>query len=214
MGKGAETRDAILRHAIGLASVVGLEGLTIGGLAKELAISKSGLIAHFGTKEALQLSVLQAAAGMFGNRIIVPAQRAEPGEARLRVLFENWLRWTRLPELPGGCIFDSASAELDDRPGICRYFLARIQKDWLKNLEAAVTEAIEAGQFRANIDASQVAFDIIAIHQGFHFFDRLLRDATAEVRARAAFNFLVLRARQRGPAEGEEGGEEEGAGDT
>lgn len=102
MAKGDETRSAILRTAIGVASVKGLEGLTIGGLAKQMGLSKSGLIAHFGAKEALQLAVLQAAAAMFANRVIFPARRAPEGIGQFRALFDNWIKWARSPELPGG----------------------------------------------------------------------------------------------------------------
>ena len=202
MAKGDETRNAILRKAIGVASVSGLDGLTIGGLAKEMGLSKSGLIAHFGTKEALQLSVLQASAGMFANRVIVPARREAAGEPKLRAYFDNWIRWSHSAELPGGCLFTAASIELDDKPGICRYFLAKVQKEWAGALESAAQEAVENGDFRTNLDAGQVAFGMISILHGLHHYERLFRDRAAEPRARAAFESLIVRARK--PA-GEDG---------
>ena len=195
MAKGDETRNAILRKAIGVASVNGLDGLTIGGLAKEMGLSKSGLIAHFGTKEALQLSVLQAAAAMFGNRVIVPAGNAPEGIAQLRALFDNWLKWARSPELPGGCIFIAANIDLDDKPGICRYYLNKMQKEWVGAIETAVRNAVQIGEFRDNLDPAQVAFGTLSIQQGFHLYDRLFRDRNAEIRARAAFESLIIRAR-------------------
>ncbi len=210
MAKGDDTRNAILRTAIGVASVSGLEGLTIGALAKEMGLSKSGLIAHFGTKEALQLAVLQAAAAMFANRVMIPARRQPDGEEKLRAYFDNWIRWSHAAELPGGCLFTSVSMELDDRPGICRYYLAKVQKEWAGALEGAAIEAVKAGQFRENLDAAQVAFGIISILQGLHLYERLFRDRVAEPRARAAFESLMARAQR--PEEEEE--EAEGAVET
>ncbi len=196
MAKGDDTRNAILRTAIGVASVSGLEGLTIGALAKEMGLSKSGLIAHFGTKEALQLAVLQAAAAMFANRVMIPARRQPDGEEKLRAYFDRWIDWSHAAELPGGCLFTSVSMELDDRPGICRYYLAKVQKEWAGALEGAAVEAVKAGQFRQNLDAAQVAFGTISILQGLHLYERLFRDPVAEPRARAAFESLMARAQR------------------
>ena len=147
MAKGAETRDAILRRAISLASVVGLEGLTIGGLASEMGLSKSGLIAHFGTKETLQLSVLQSAAQLFANRVVIPARREPAGEARVRAQFNKWLEWPTSQELPGGCLFVTATTEFDDRPGVLRFFLNKVQKEWIDVVQGAVREAKELSEF-------------------------------------------------------------------
>jgi AcrR family transcriptional regulator len=195
MAKGAQTRDAILRRAVSLASVVGLEGLTIGGLASEMGLSKSGLISHFGTKETLQLAVLQAAATMFGARVVVPARRAPAGEPRVRALFEKWLEWPTSSDLPGGCPFVTATAELDDRPGVCRVFLTRVQREWFGVIQQAVREAKETGHFRRELDPMQFAFDMYAIFNAFHGFASLMNDRSAEGRARAAFEGLVRRAR-------------------
>ena len=196
MAKGDDTRNAILRTAVSKASVEGLEGLTIGGLAKEMGLSKSGLIAHFGTKEGLQLGVLQAGAAMFANRIIRPARNADPGEPRLRSYFESWIKWSHAPELPGGCLFISATIDLDDRPGICRYFLAKVQKEWVDALEGAALEARDNGQFRENLDPGQVAFGMTGIMHSIHLYERLFRDRAAEARGRAAFESLMQRSRR------------------
>ena len=153
MAKGAETRDAILRRAVSLASVVGLEGLTIDGLASEMGLSKSGLIAHFGTKESLQLSVLQSAAQLFANRVVIPARREPAGEARVRALFNKWLEWPTSQDLPGGCLFVTATTELDDRPGGLRFFLNKVQKEWIDVIQGAVGEAKELGEFGAKLDS-------------------------------------------------------------
>jgi AcrR family transcriptional regulator len=196
MAKGDDTRNAILRTAVSKASVEGLEGLTIGGLAKEMGLSKSGLIAHFGTKEGLQLGVLQAAAAIFANRVIRPARKAEAGEPRLRAYFDNWVKWSKAPELPGGCLFISATIDLDDRPGICRYFLAKVQKEWIDALEGAALEARTNGQFRENLDPAQIAFGMTGIMHSIHLYERLFRDRAAEIRGRAAFDSLMNRARR------------------
>ena len=195
MRKGAKTREAILERAVSIASRHGLTGLTIGGLAKELELSKSGLIAHFGTKEALDLAVLQAGAALFSNNVLVPASQSEPGEARVRALFDGWLRYANLKQLPGGDLFFAATAELDDRPGVCRYYLARVQKDWLQSIDNATREAMAEGHFRDSLDPPQISFNIVSILHGYHVYSRLLNDPLAKRRAVAAFEALLARAR-------------------
>tara|TARA_A100001037_G_scaffold226116_1_gene204065 strand:- start:13893 stop:14579 length:687 start_codon:yes stop_codon:yes gene_type:complete len=195
MAKGAETRDAILRRAVSLASVVGLEGLTIGGLANEMGLSKSGLIAHFGTKETLQLSILQAAAQMFASRVVVPARREPAGEARVRALFDRWLEWPASQDLPGGCPFVTATIEFDDRPGVLRFFVNKVQKEWVDVVQQAAREAKDSGDFVPELDVTQFAFNMFAIFQAFHSYASLMNDRTAEGRARASFEGLVRRAK-------------------
>ncbi|MBM3508114.1 MAG: TetR/AcrR family transcriptional regulator, partial [Alphaproteobacteria bacterium] len=198
--KGARTREPILERAVAIASRDGLEGLTIGGLAKDLDLSKSGLIAHFGTKEALDLAALQTAAALFGNTVIVPAARVAAGEPRLRALFDGWFRYANLKQMPGGDIFLSAATELDDKPGVCRYYVARVHKDWITAIESATREAKNGGQFRDDLDPTQIAFNILAILQAYNTFHRLLNASNAEARARAAFESLMARARAEGLA--------------
>src|SRR3954447_26417659 len=123
MSKGEETRERILDWAFRAASRDGLEGLTIGALAAELGLSKSGLFAHFGSKEDLQLAVLAEATRRFENVVLRPAFRAPRGEARVRQVFENWLRWLSDPGSPGGCVFLAAAVELDDQDGRPRDYL-------------------------------------------------------------------------------------------
>ena len=118
--KGERTRDAILRHALALATRIGLEGVTIGRLAEDLRISKSGLFAHFGSKESLQIEMLRLAGARMVDEVVRPALAISRGEPRLRALFERWLQWESSPSLPGGCPFVTASFELDDRPGPVR----------------------------------------------------------------------------------------------
>src|SRR5216110_1068336 len=116
MSKGERTKTAILEHATGLASQVGLTGLTIGVLADDLDLSKSGLFAHFQSKEALQLQVLEFAAERFVATVVRPALSTPRGEPRVRAMFENWLKWPKESALPGGCFFVAAAVELDDQP--------------------------------------------------------------------------------------------------
>src|SRR2546422_9839250 len=120
MRKGANTRNAILTHATGLASQVGLTGLTIGALADHLRLSKSGLFAHFRSKEALQIQVLEHAAASFVEAVVRPALQQPRGEPRMRALFERWLEWEQAEALPGGGVFVAAAREVDGRPGTSR----------------------------------------------------------------------------------------------
>jgi AcrR family transcriptional regulator len=195
VAKGAETRDRILDRAVSLASRDGLGGLTIGTLASELGLSKSGLFAHFGSKEDLQLEVLRAASARFVDAVLRPAFRAPRGEPRLRSLFEHWMRWATDPALPGGCILVAATAELDDHEGRPRDFLSATQRQLDETLTRSVRMAMEAGHFRADLDAEQLAFELHSIFLGYHHTKRLLRDPRAEKRGRVAFERLVADAR-------------------
>lgn len=195
MGKGELTRQAILEHAVGLASQVGLDGLTIGRLAEDLDLSKSGLFAHFRSKEALQLQALTLAAERFTEIVIRPALAAPRGEPRVRALFNRWLEWPRAFPQPGGCLFVAASAELDDKPGPARDLLVRLQKDWLDVIAGAVRIAVAEGDFKKGVDPEQFAFDTYGIMLVGHFSSRLLREPKAWDRARRAFSSLLAAAR-------------------
>ncbi len=197
MSKGDETRQAILDRAVGLASAVGLEGLTIGRLAGELDLSKSGLFAHFQSKEALQVQVLEAAAARFVEVVLKPALGAPRGEPRVRALFERWLAWPKAVPQPGGCLFVAASIELDDKPGPARDLLVRLQQDWLDVIAVAVRTAIAEGHFRKSTDAEQFAFELYGTMLMCHHASRLLRDPKALGRARRAFENLLAAARAR-----------------
>ncbi|HEX5760680.1 MAG TPA: TetR/AcrR family transcriptional regulator [Thermoanaerobaculia bacterium] len=191
MGKGAETKERILEQAVGLASRDGLDGLSIGGLATELGLSKSGLFAHFGSKEELQLQVLQAAVERFREVVVRPGLAAPRGEPRIRVFFERWLDWDAGRSLPGGCILIAAATELDDRPGPQRELLVRAQRDWFDALAKAARIAVEEGHFRADLDAEQFAFQLYGIVLGYHHSKRLLRDPRAPEHARGAYQRLI-----------------------
>jgi AcrR family transcriptional regulator len=195
MGKGAETRDRILDQAVRLASRDGLEGLTIGTLSTELGLSKSGLFAHFGSKDELQLQVLQAAVERFQETVIRPALAIPRGEPRLRAVFENWLAWENSPAMPGGCILTVAAVEFDDRPGPQRDFLRQAHRHRFEFIAKGTRMAIEAGHFRKDLDAEQFSFDVAAIVLGYHHLHRLLQDARAGERAHAAFERLLAGSR-------------------
>jgi AcrR family transcriptional regulator len=195
MGKGEETRDAILERALALASRIGLDGLTIGTLADELGLSKSGLFAHFRSKEALVVQLLERAADKFTEVVVKPALAAPKGEPRVRALFERFLRWPELVPQPGGCVFVQASVELDDQPGAARDVLARLWKQRLELVAGAVRRAIDAGHFHAKVDPEQFAFEMDGIGLAWHHASRLLRDPRATKRAHQAFEKLLASAR-------------------
>jgi AcrR family transcriptional regulator len=169
-----------------LASVEGLEGLTIGRLAAETHMSKSGLFAHFGSKEDLQLATVDAARSIFIEKVIVPAFTADKGLPRLRRLCEIWFDYVQNQVFQGGCFFAAASAEFDSRPGRVRDRIAEIMKEWLEALRRAVIEAQEAGQFDAAVDPSQLAFEINAMEIGANWALQLFGDQQAFSRAREA----------------------------
>jgi AcrR family transcriptional regulator len=193
MSKGERTRDSILDHARNLASVVGLEGLSIGSLASHSGLSKSGLFAHFGSKEALQLATLKAASTAFVGEVMAPARAWPQGVERLRAIFENWLAWTERNE--GGCLFVTAAIELDDRDGPARDYLVGMQRSWLEALARQASYAARTGELRADLDGEQFAFQMYGLYLGFHNARRLQRDHDAGRRARDAFEALVAASR-------------------
>ena len=194
VSKGERTHTAILDRATGLASQLGLTGLTIGALADELQLSKSGLFAHFQSKEALQIQVLEHAAQRFTEAVVRPALHEPRGAPRMQALFEGWIAWERDEALPGGCIFVAAIAELDDRPGPVRDRLVALQRDWINALVTSFRKGIDAGLFRAGADAAQFAQDMYGVMLGLHFQSRLMGDSGAEARARRAFAALLAQA--------------------
>ena len=196
MGKGDATRAAILERGVQVATQTGLDGLTIGRLATELGLSKSGLFAHFRSKEALQIQVLDASAERFVREVVRPALREPRGERRLRAIFERWLAWTQTNSGPGGCLFVAAAAELDDRPGAVRERLVALQKGWLEILATVYRTGVEERQFRRDVEPDQFAYDLYSVMLGFHHAARLLRDPQADARANAAFERLISSVRR------------------
>ena len=192
MSKGEATREAILDTASRLARTVGLGGITIGTLAASAELSKSGLYAHFRSKESLQIQVLEHTRARFVTEVVAPALTTPRGEPRVRALFENWLRWDRQP---GGCLLVAASSELDDQPGPARDRLVRDQQDWLDTLAEVFRTGVAEGHFRADADPDQFAFDLDGVMLSSHMSNRLLADPNAESRARRAFETLLKNAR-------------------
>jgi AcrR family transcriptional regulator len=193
MSKGAQTRTAILDEALKIASRLGLEGLTIGSLADATGMSKSGLFAHFGSREDLQLAVLEHFAHLYGERVFVPVLKIERGLPRLRALFERWLDWTLASGLPGGCIMISAANEYDDRPGPIRDAVIANQHRGNAITQKAVRLAIEEGHLRPDTDPEQIAFEMLGIVLASHNHRRLLGDKEARKRALTACEELVAR---------------------
>jgi AcrR family transcriptional regulator len=194
VSKGEETRTRILRHAARVASRDGLSGLSIGELAAQLEMSKSGLFAHFGSKEDLQIEVLRAASADFTERVILPALKQPRGQPRLRAMFERWLAWASDPTVPGGCIFAGASFELDDRPGPVRDYLVEEEQRLLGVLSRSAQLGVDSGLFRADLDCDLLAFQIHGLMLGFHHARRLMRLRNAEAMARQSFEQLLLQA--------------------
>ena len=192
MSKGAETREAILDTASRLARTVGLGGITIGTLAATAELSKSGLYAHFKSKEALQIQILEHARTRFVTQVLAPALAAPRGEPRVRALFENWLTWDGQE---GGCIFVAASSELDDQPGPVRDCLVRTQQDWLDSLAEVFRTGLKEGHFRDDADPEQFAFDVDGVMLSNHMNSRLLGDTQSAVKARRAFESVLDRVR-------------------
>ena len=196
VGKGTQTRLAILDTALAEATTVGLAGISIGNLARKLEISKSGLFAHFGSKEELQLEILATARERFVRRVISPALLLDRGEPRVRGLFENWLDWAQSSSLPGGCPFMAAASELDDVPGAPRDFLVDSQRDWLETVATAARIAVEERHFHADLDTAQFAYDFDSLILAYHHFHRLLKDPLTEQHCRTAFEQLLKRSRR------------------
>lgn len=194
MGKGDETRAAILDAALAQASIGGFESLTIGGLAERTGLSKSGLFAHFGSREDLQLAAIDLAAERFAATVFAPALRAPRGLARLRAIFDAWLSWTDASGLAYGCPLHAAAIEFDDRPGPLRDRLVAHYDRLLANLERAFGLAIDAGQLSAAADRAQLAFEALGVVFAYYHRARLLGRADAAPRARAAFERLLATA--------------------
>lgn len=195
MRKGEQTRHGILQTALAEASMAGLSGLSIGGLAEKVAMSKSGLFAHFDSKQHLQLQVLETARKLFIDNVISPALRQPRGEPRVQALFDNWLRWSEASYLPGGCPFVSAAVELDDQPGPLRDSLVQSQKDWLDTLATAARISKEEGHFRPDLDPERFAFEFYSVILAYYHFSRLLKDPHTSERCQSSFADLLARSR-------------------
>ena len=182
--RGLRTREAILTRAVDIASVQGLEGLTVGSLATQLKMSKSGLFAHFGSKEDLQLATVELARQIFIKKVTRPAIAAVRGMPRLWGLIEHWLALVEKRVFKGGCFFSAASFEFDSRRGVVRDRIAAIMQEWIGAIARAVYEAQKAGHLDPKVDPTRLAFEIHAIAMGAHWAHQLLDDKHAYSRAR------------------------------
>ncbi|MDE2612899.1 MAG: TetR/AcrR family transcriptional regulator [Burkholderiales bacterium] len=188
--KGRQTRAAILDAALGLASQMGLEGLSIGALAEVTQMSKSGVFAHFGSREELQISVVHEYHARFEQEVFFPAMNEPRGLPRLHALFEHWVRRVSV-ELDSGCIYISGAVDFDDRPGPVRDALATMVRAWHAALERAIRLAVDAGQLRADTDTEQMLFEIHGLILALHHDARFLRNPGVLDRARRGFERLL-----------------------
>lgn len=191
MGKGEQTRQVIIDEAFSLASCVGVSGLSIGVLAERTKMSKSGLFAHFGSKEELQLAVLRESQDRFAEAVVRPALREPRGLPRLRAVLANWLDWTRAVNLPGGCVINAAAAEFDDQPGPLRDEVRNAMHALQQTLGVLVAKCIEVGDLRPDTDVEQFVFELSGIYQATQQQRRLFNNPDAGRRAMAAFERLV-----------------------
>jgi len=190
MHKGQQTRAAILDAALTLASHMGLEGLSIGALAEVTGMSKSGVFAHFGSRDELQIAVVREYHHKFEEEVFYPAMREPRGLPRLRALFELWVRRVAV-EIDSGCIYISGAVEFDDRPGPVRDALVDMVQTWQDALERAIRMAVEEGHLRADTDPAQMLFEVHGLILALHHDARFLRHPGAVERARVAFRRLL-----------------------
>ena len=190
--KGEQTRAEIVAVALAMAARVGLEGLSIGTLADAVGKSKSGVFAHFGSREDLQIAVVREYYRRFETEVFAPAMRKPRGLPRVRALFENWMRHTSA-ELQSGCIFISGAVEFDDRPGPVRDALAEAVDAWIGAMTRAVAQACEEKHLAASADPGQISFEIHALILALHYEARFMRRAGSMARARQGFANIIQR---------------------
>jgi len=190
MRKGEQTRAAILDAAMHLASREGLEGLTIGVLAERMGMSKSGVFAHFGSREDLQIEVLRLYHHQFEQEVFMPSLSAPRGLPRLESLFARWIvRVSK--EIDSGCIYISGAVEYDDRPGVIREHLIEMVCTWQLALQRAASQAIEAGHLRAESDPQQLVFEMYGLVLALHHDARFIKRPGSVARAEVGFSRLI-----------------------
>ena len=190
--KGQQTKAAIVDAALGLATQIGLEGLSIGAIAEVMQMSKSGVFAHFGSREELQISVVREYHARFEEEVFFPAMQQQRGIPRLRAMFNNWMQRTSI-EIDSGCIYISGAVEFDDRPGPVRDALAGSVRTWLAAMDRAVVQAREAGHLQADTDEHQVAFEIHGLILALHYEARFLKSPGSVARAHRGFDHVLER---------------------
>ncbi|MFV0678841.1 TetR/AcrR family transcriptional regulator [Ottowia sp.] len=191
--KGQQTRQAIVDAALRISAQLGLEGLSIGGLADAMNMSKSGVFAHFGAREELQISVVREYYARFEQQVFQPALQAPRGLPRVRALFDHWMRFTSV-EIESGCLFISGAVDFDDRPGPVRDALAAAVNAWMDAMARAVALARSEGHLKADADADhQIAFEIHGLILALHYEARFLQRPGAVERAQRGFDNLLAR---------------------
>ena len=191
MRKGKQTRAAIVEAALVIASTQGLEGLTIGAIADRMTMSKSGVFAHFGSREELQIAVLKEYETQFIEFVLLPCLKEKRGLPRLQAIFRRWL--DRIgKEIDNGCIYISGATEYDDRPGAVRDVLVNMHRSWQKQLHRATSQAIEAGHLDQNhANADQLVFEMSGLILAAHQQGRLMADNASIHRASEGFNRMI-----------------------
>ena len=192
--KGQQTKAAIVDTALGLAAQIGLEGLSIGAVADAMHMSKSGVFAHFGSRDELQLSVVREYFRRFDEEVFKPVLHEPKGLPRVRALFANWMQRVAV-ELKSGCIFISGAVEFDDRPGPVRDALATAVQTWMSAMRRSVVLAREAGHLKADADEHQIVFEIHGLILALHYEARFLKTPGSLQRALLAFDEILARYR-------------------
>ena len=188
--KGQQTRTAILEAALSLAAQMGLEGLSIGALAEVTRMSKSGVFAHFGSREELQISVIREYHRRFEEEVFFPSISEPRGLPRLHALFQRWVHRVSM-EIDSGCIYISGAVEFDDRPGPVRDALVEMVLAWQRALTRAITQAVEEGHLLPSVDPQQVLFEVHGLILALHHDARFLRSPGAPERAHRGFDRLM-----------------------
>ena len=192
--KSQATRVTLLHHGLRALSLDGLSGVTLGRLAEASSLSKSGLFAHFRSKEQLELALLDEAARLARALVVEPAMQAPDGLPRLRAVVERWLGWAPRAGLPGGCPVAAALFELDDSEGRVREHVTALEREWRGLLRSLVASAVAQGHLDPETEVEQFVWELCGIYLGHHASARFLRDPAADARAHRAFNALLRRA--------------------
>jgi len=190
--KGQQTKSAIVDAALGLATQIGIEGLSIGAVSEVMHMSKSGVFAHFGSREELQISVIREYHHRFELEVFYPAMQEAKGLPRLKALFSNWMKRTSA-EIDSGCLYISGAAEFDDRPGPVSDALASSVKTWLSALHRCVVQARETGHLSELTDAAQMSFELHGLVLALHYEARFLKTDKSLDRAKRGFEHILLR---------------------
>ena len=190
--KGQQTKAAIVEAALGLATQIGLEGLSIGALAEVTQMSKSGVFAHFGSREELQISVIREYHQRFEHEVFYPAMQEPRGLPRLRAMFAQWMHRTSV-EIDSGCLYISGAVEFDDRPGPVRDALASSVRTWHAAMRRAITQAKEEAHLDAGLDEDQMLFEVHALILALHYEARFLKNPGSIARANTGFEHILQR---------------------